>query len=202
MSMYEMDNRARGGGSKQIGGGVIDRVDFRLLKMNRDHRGQFTEVYSKDWGSYSPPLQWSVVQSRAGVFRGMHLHVRHDESFCLISGRAYVGLRDIRKDSPSRGVWSLYELCGEQLACVTFPRGVLHGWYLAEDSCHVQGVSETWACYRVDDNMGCHWADPDLDIPWPTTTAVLSERAAAYPSLRELLLQLETSKSDPRVLSA
>ena len=193
-------DRPTGGESKLIGGGPIEGIEFRLLQMNLDHRGVFTEVYSQDWRSHDPPKQWSVVQSKAGVFRGMHLHLRHDESFVLISGRAYVGLLDIRPHSRTEGAWSLYELSGVPLASLMFPRGVLHGWYLAEDSCHLQGVSETWESYRLTDNHGCHWADPELGIPWPMTTAVVSENAAAYPSLRELLRQLEAEdRSDTRI---
>src|SRR4051812_44223124 len=119
--------------SKQIGGRSIEGVEFRLLQMNPDHRGVFTEVYSQDWGSQILPKQWSVVQSKAGVFRGMHLHFRHEESFVLISGHAYVGLLDIRPRSRTNGAWCLYELDAAQLACLIFPRGVLHGWYLCED---------------------------------------------------------------------
>jgi dTDP-4-dehydrorhamnose 3,5-epimerase len=191
--------RSTDASSKLCAGGLIEGADFRLLQMNADSRGVFTEIYSQDWQSYSPPKQWSVVHSKAGVFRGMHLHLRHDECFALISGRAFVGLLDIRPHSPTNGVRSLYELSATQLACLMFPRGVLHGWYLAEDSCHLQGVSETWRNYRFTDNRGCHWSDPELGIPWPMTTAVISENASAFPSLHELLRQL---KADERVNSS
>jgi len=41
------------------------------------------------------------------------------------------------------------------------------------------------------DELGCHWADPALQIPWPITSASLSERDAAAPALSALMAQLE-----------
>jgi dTDP-4-dehydrorhamnose 3,5-epimerase len=117
----------------------------------------------------------------------MHVHRRHDEYFSVVRGRASVGLRDVRRDSPTNGVWSLFELTGEQLACVIFPRGILHGWYFHKKTIHLQAVSEAYNGYEHDDNLGCHWADPDLEIPWPQQSATLAERAATFPSLKELM---------------
>ncbi len=168
-------------------------VDFRALETHRDRRGAFTEVFQQHWRTCLDPVQWSVVHSIAGVLRGMHLHRRHDEYFALLEGRALIGLHDLRPDSPTAGQSSLFEMTGAHLACVAFPRGILHGWYFPDPSFHLQAVSEAFLDYGDDDNHGCHWADPDLGIPWPQKTVILSERAAGFPSLRELTSRLSAS---------
>src|SRR5262245_12828275 len=84
-------------------GGTIDGVEFRRLKMNADFRGCFTEVFQEYWKTCIKPVQWSVVHSQRNVFRGVHLHRRHDEYISVIAGHATVGLRDIRPWSRTAG---------------------------------------------------------------------------------------------------
>jgi dTDP-4-dehydrorhamnose 3,5-epimerase len=176
------------GASRLVAGTAIDGVALRRLITHCDHRGGFTEVFQQSWHTCISPVQWSVVQSHARVFRGVHLHRRHDEYFGLLQGRATVGLRDIRPWSPTRDAWAMYELVGADLACVTFPLGVLHGWYFHEDTLHLQAVSEAYADYGEDDNWGCVWSDPALEIPWPIADdPIVTRRAGDFPSLRTLL---------------
>jgi len=173
-------------------GGTIEGVEFRRLKMNPDFRGCFTEVFQEHWKTCIRPVQWSVVHSQRNVFRGVHLHRRHDEYISVLVGHASVGLRDIRPWSATAGVWSLYELYGDDLACIIFPLGLLHGWYFHEKSIHLQAVSEAYIDYGTQDNWGCHWSDPALQIPWPFTHPVLAQRASDFPTMSGLLDALGT----------
>jgi dTDP-4-dehydrorhamnose 3,5-epimerase len=126
------------------------------------------------------------VHSRPGVFRGMHFHRRHDEYFALLTGKAAVGLRDLRPWSPTYGAHALFEVTGDRPSCIVFPRGLLHGWYFHEDSLHLQAVSESYSDYAAEDNLGCHWSDPGIGIDWPFTEAIVAPRAAGFSSLRTL----------------
>jgi dTDP-4-dehydrorhamnose 3,5-epimerase len=165
---------------------------LRPLVEHRDARGTFAEFFCESWRTGFRPIQWSIVTSRRGSLRGMHLHRRHDEFFLLISGRCCVGLRDIRADSATANSSCLLDFSEQVPAFVSFPRGVLHGWYFFEDSTHIQGISdEEYAQYHDDDNLGCHWSDPDLEIPWPETPSIVSERADGFPSLASLRRTLE-----------
>jgi dTDP-4-dehydrorhamnose 3,5-epimerase len=177
--------------SRQVAGGQIAGVELRVLQMNHDERGCFTEVFQDHWGTCLKPVQWSVVHSRPGVMRGPHLHRNHDEYIAVLKGRASIGLRDMRPNSPTHGVWSLYELCGDSLACVVFPLGLLHGWYFHEETLHLQSVSESYIDYHKEDNLGCIWNDPDHGIPWPVTEVIIADRAAGFPPFRTLVSQLE-----------
>jgi dTDP-4-dehydrorhamnose 3,5-epimerase len=182
--------------SRLVAGTTIDGVALRRLNMHPDHRGCFTEVFQQSWDTCITPVQWSVVQSHARVFRGVHLHRRHDEYFSVLQGRATVGLRDIRPWSPTRDCWVMYELSGADLACVTFPVGVLHGWCFHEDTLHLQAVSEAYVDYGKDDNWGCVWSDPALEIPWPIIgEPIVTQRASDFPTLGALLDALGEWKS-------
>lgn len=167
-------------------GQVIEGAQLHELTMHKDPRGDFTEVFQDSWGSAIKPCQWSAIRSEANVFRGCHLHRRHDEYFCLLQGEALVGLRDERPDSPTRGHWQLYHLHGEDLAALTFPVGIIHGWYFPQPSLHIQAVSESYADYGADDNLGVRWDDPELEIPWGIKDPILAPRADQFGSLQAL----------------
>lgn len=186
----ENQNVATSGTETALADGTqLHGVRLKLLVSHHDERGVFTEIFSNKWDAGIRPAQWSVVSSNKGVFRGMHLHQRHEEYFLIVRGRACVGLHDLRTESPTAGCWSVYELSGAQLTFVSFPPGIVHGWYFYEDSIHVQAVSESYESYRYDDNLGCRWDDPDLGIRWPFKAPILSREAAEFPSLRELRQQ-------------
>jgi dTDP-4-dehydrorhamnose 3,5-epimerase len=175
--------------SRRIFGPSIVGVRLVHLSGHTDPRGTFTEVFAAHWETGIAPVQWNIVRSQAGVLRGMHIHARHEELFCLIEGHATVGLHDMRADSATAGCPALYDLSAFDLAFISFPRGVLHGWLFHEPSIHLGATSEAFATYGEDDNNGCHWADPELGLPWPFEPWIVSERAAAFPRLQDLRQQ-------------
>ncbi|WP_080237899.1 dTDP-4-dehydrorhamnose 3,5-epimerase family protein [Spirosoma rigui] len=174
--------------SQLIAGITLHGVDLKVMNEERDQRGSFTETFATHWRAAIEPTQWSMVRSAAHVLRGLHIHQRHDEYFCLIDGHCLVGLYDVRPDSPTYQQHSLYELFGTDLKAVIFPTGLLHGWYFYEPSMHLQAVSESYKDYAHDDNFGCRWDDPELGIPWGIINPILSERATSFPPLADLLV--------------
>ena len=178
--------------SSQVAGSPIEGVKLFKLRPHIDIRGHFTEVFQDHWDAINTPCQWSIVRSTNNVLRGCHLHLRHDEYFCLIEGEVSLGLRDERHCSSTQGNWQLYRLYGTDLAALTFPAGLVHGWYFHTDSLHLQAVSESYRTYGDDDNWGIHWADPELEIPWPFDNPLLSERATQFHSLAGVRQKLKT----------
>lgn len=175
---------------------MIEGVVMRSLSAHGDPRGTFTELFSDRWGLPLEPRQWSVVHSRAGTLRGMHVHMRHDEFLSPVVGQCFVGLYDLRPDSGTRGNSMMIPLNAATPACVAFPRGIVHGWFFPVDCVHIQGVSEPYSEYGADDNLGCHFADPELGLDWPETPQWLSERARGFPSLATLREQLFRTRHD------
>lgn len=159
-----------------------------------DPRGSFTEMFCNEWGLGIEPTQWSIVESGERVLRGMHLHKRHDEYFALVKGRACVGLYDARPTSPTFKKSCLIDLDDSERVFVTFPRGLIHGWYFYEPTIHLQAVSESYVSYGKDDNIRCSWADRDLNIDWPDREPLLSDLADGAGTVSEILdLMQETS---------
>lgn len=173
--------------SKQVSGGHIDGVVLKSLKENHDDRGSFTEIFNHRWEMDLNAVQWSLVKSDQNVYRGMHFHKRHDEYFCLIEGHCQLGLKDMRPHSPTYLSSALFELRGEDLAALIFPRGLLHGWYFFTKSVHIQSVSESYVDYGKDDNWGCAWNDPELGIPWSFENPLVSTRAGDFPNLKSFI---------------
>ena len=117
---------------------------FRQLQAHADRRGVFTELYRREWGTGADPIQWNAVWSEAGVLRGVHVHIRHHDYLTVPVGRASVGLKDLRRGSPTEGLAALVELGRERPGALVIPRGVAHGFYFHEPSLHVYAVSEYW----------------------------------------------------------
>jgi dTDP-4-dehydrorhamnose 3,5-epimerase len=168
--------------------GVIDRVSVIELTMFPDDRGVFTELYRESWGVGVSPVQWNVVRSNRGVLRGVHIHPTHDDYLTVVSGRATVGLRDLRRGSPTEGITTTVDLAGETLSSIVIPHGVAHGFLFHEPSIHVYAVSHYW---DTDDELACVWSDPDLGIDWPFEPTSISERDAEAQTFSQLLAVLE-----------
>ncbi len=169
------------------------------LKKHNDERGFFMEVFQEYWDGPMDPVQWSVVQSQKNVLRGPHIHLEHDEYIAALSGHVHVGLRDVRPDSPTRDCSCMIELSGENPAAVLFPVGMVHGWYFSEDTVHLQAVSEAYRDYHPRDNHGCHWSDPELDLPWPCTDPIVANRADTFTPLSELIAKIYPEHSPVNV---
>jgi dTDP-4-dehydrorhamnose 3,5-epimerase len=171
-----------------------DGVLLRPLQPHRDDRGTFTELFRAEWGTGVSPVQWNAVVSEPGVVRGVHVHPRHDDYLVLHAGRASIGLRDLRDGSPTEGLACMVELDGDAPAALAIPHGVAHGFYFAARSVHIYAVSHYW---DTADELGCHWADPALELDWPDPGARCSTRDAELPPLAGLLAQLDGRASSP-----
>jgi dTDP-4-dehydrorhamnose 3,5-epimerase len=133
------------------------------------------------------PLQWNMVTSAAGVLRGVHVHRRHWDYVIVSHGKATIGLSDLRPDSATFGKGVALPFDAERPQAVIIPNGVAHGFYFPVDATFLFGVSHYWA---LDDELGCHWTDPKLNISFPCDNPMLSPRDATLPPLAELMRQL------------
>jgi UDP-2-acetamido-2,6-beta-L-arabino-hexul-4-ose reductase len=90
----------------------MDEADWqRNLKLNTDDRGSFVEVFKLEKGG-----QVSFSTTKPGITRGNHYHIRKNEKFCVVSGRASIKLRRIGTDKVIE-----YEVSGEQPAWIEMP---------------------------------------------------------------------------------
>lgn len=168
--------------------GLPAGVELFALEMHRDHRGAFSEVFRRSWDTGIDPVQWNMVSSEARVLRGVHVHVVHEDYLMIARGAAQVGLKDLRRGSPTEGDAAVVEMRADKLQAIRIPRGVAHGFYFLEPSLHLYAVSHYW---NLDDELGCRWDDPELQIPWSPERPILSERDATAEPLAAMKRLLE-----------
>ncbi|WP_342513177.1 capsular polysaccharide biosynthesis protein CapF [Sporosarcina sp. FSL K6-1522] len=86
------------------------------LKMNKDHRGSFTEfIRTPERG------QVSVNISKPGITKGNHWHHTKNEKFLVVSGEGLIRFRKIDSDEIIE-----YRVNGEKLEAVDIPTGYTH----------------------------------------------------------------------------
>jgi dTDP-4-dehydrorhamnose 3,5-epimerase len=151
----------------------LDGVVLTYLEPHSDNRGVFTEVYRAAWSTKVEPIQWNIVFNQANVLRGLHVHSMHTDYLTCIAGELFVGLKDVRPRSPTRGRVETLILREASPCAVTIPPGVAHGFFSATPSRHLYGVSAYW---NMSDELGCRWDDPQIGIDWPTKAPQLSPR--------------------------
>lgn len=174
-------------------GTLPNGVKLLPLETHHDKRGSLTELFRTSWVTGLDVVQWNYVASARDVLRGVHLHIKHEDYLILLSGHATIGLRDLRPESTTHGITAMIEMNGTHPRALTIPPGVAHGFYFHEPSIHIYGVSEFW---DERDELGCHWADPELEIRWPHPSPIISARDAALPSLRALIESLHLAQQN------
>ncbi|MFN4230371.1 dTDP-4-dehydrorhamnose 3,5-epimerase family protein [Parvibaculum sp.] len=176
-----------------------DGVLIAPLELHEDERGCLAEIYRRSWPTVISPVQWNAVHSRPGTLRGFHLHVRHSDYLVTVSGRMLLALRDVRPESPTHELSAVLDLRGDRPLGVTIPPGVGHAFYFPEPSFLVYSVDEYWSPL---DELGCHWNDDALQLPWSVEDPVLSPRdreAGSYKEMvEEFLRQTRLSGDAPR----
>jgi len=156
------------------------------LVSHEDPRGSLTELYRREWvpGS-SPVVQANLSWSRAKVLRGLHWHRRQRDVWCVLSGRAFVALVDLREGSPTqRRTVELEVDPADRRSAISIPPGVAHGFYARNEVLLLYLVD---ASYSGDDEFGLAWDDETLGIAWPSSTPTLSERDRSNPPLAAVL---------------
>ena len=148
-------------------------VELHQLEPHADSRGVFTELFRDSWGLPVAPVQWNAVRSEANVLRGVHAHWQHADYLTVAVGSASIGLHDLREGSPTEGSGYFVQLDAAAPAALAIPPGVAHGFYFHEPSLHVYAVSHEW---DPADELGCRWDDHALDIAWPCSEPLISER--------------------------
>lgn len=182
--MVSADPRPAGAFGRTASASLPHGVRVRALHAHRDDRGSLTELFRQPWTGGEPTVQWNAVRSEAAVMRGVHIHLGYHEYYVVLEGRVSVGCRDVRRGSPTEGATALVELSSARPRAMQAPPGIAHGLLFHERSLLLVG---TTACWDPRHELGCHWLDPALEIPWPTRSSKLSARDAALPPLAEVL---------------
>ena len=155
-----------------------------------DYRGFFLETYHyqryTDVGISAEFIQDNMSSSKIGVLRGLHYQHPHDQAKLVqvVLGKVFDVAVDIRMGSPSFGKWQSAVLSDENKKQLFIPEGFAHGFCVLSDSAIV-----TYKCnnvYTPDSERGVHWADQTINISWPVSDPILSEKDSILPELKSI----------------
>jgi dTDP-4-dehydrorhamnose 3,5-epimerase len=129
-----------------------------------------------------------AFSSRKGVVRGLHFQKPPFTETKLVRvalGAVLDVFVDLRRGSKSYGQWDCLELTSQNPKALYLPRGFAHGYCTLSD--------ESLVLYRVDSHYtpeaegGIPWNDPDLGIPWPVESPLVSAKDRRWPPFREFV---------------
>jgi dTDP-4-dehydrorhamnose 3,5-epimerase len=164
-------------------------VLLRALATHDDSRGNLTEIFREQWDMGARPLQWNLVRSEANVLRGVHAHRDHIDFLTMAAGEMILGLHDLRRNSPTRGLSTLLRLQADDQHIAVVPVGVAHGFYFAEAASVFYGLTHY---FDGKDDIGCLWNEPELGLDWPCTDPILSQRDRSAGSYAALVAAFES----------
>ncbi len=162
---------------------LADGMTVFALPHFPDDRGSLTEICRGSWLGEVAPVQWNCVRSKADVMRGMHVHLRYYEYYAVMSGSLMVGFQDTREGSPTLGLTGVFTVRAEDRLAVSAAPGIVHGLYFPDETILLAGAGHY---FNLENELGCHWKDPALNIAWPFTEAIVSARDDAHPLLAEI----------------
>lgn len=164
-----------------------------LLKpvVHGDHRGFFMESYNeqvmKQLGvNYHFIQDNQSLSAEPGVLRGLHYQLKPKAQTKLIrvlTGAIYDVILDIRRNSPTFGQWIGVILSEHNKRQLLVPKGFAHGF------CTL--VPNTQVLYKVDEyyspehDRGILWNDPALNIDWPISEPLLSDKDRNHPTFAD-----------------
>lgn len=134
------------------------------------------ETLRDNWFPECDFVQSNQSFSDQGVLRGLHYHLKQHDLWMIPHGSAHVVLVDLRASSATYLSVEQFGLSGAN--AVLIPPGVAHGFYAEEPTIMSYHVTQY---YDGSDENGVLWNDPEIDVDWPMTDVVLSERDLRNP---------------------
>ena len=170
-----------------------------LPDVHRDARGFFLETYHapryREGGIPDAFVQDNHSRSTRGTLRGLHLQLPNAQGKLVrvIEGEIWDVAVDVRRGSPAWGRHFGVKLTAEGFEQLYVPPGLAHGFVVLSEVAQVE-----YKCTTVYDpraELSIAWDDPDLAIPWPVASPVLSERDRRALRLRDVQERLLTYAS-------
>lgn len=172
-------------------------IDLRLEglklvkpKVFKDNRGFFLEsfqqsVYQKN-GIEGVFQQDNHSFSEKGCIRGLHFQSFPGQAKLIrvAVGQIFDVAVDIRPDSPTFGQWEGVILDDQEHQQLFVPVGFAHGFCVLSETAHV--MYKVTAPYDAKHEKGFRWDDPEVNIQWPISCPIVSERDQQAPFFREM----------------
>ena len=157
-----------------------------------DDRGFFLETfqlarYRNEAGITLPFVQDNHSRSARGVLRGLHFQRTKPQGKLVrvVKGEVFDVAVDIREGSSTFGEWEGVILSEENKRQFWVPPGFAHGFVVLSDIADFEYKCTDY--YDPKDEGSILWSDPDLNISWPLSDPILSQKDISAPLLADIL---------------
>lgn len=156
-----------------------------------DHRGWFTETYTKD-KFVAQGIDYEFVQDNhsysayKGTLRGIHFQINPKAQTKLIrctKGAIIDTVVDLRKGSDTYKQWFSIELSAENRKQLLIPKGFGHAFLTLTDDVEVQYKVDEY--YSKEHDRSIKYNDPEIGIDWNVDNPILSDKDLNAPLLKD-----------------
>jgi dTDP-4-dehydrorhamnose 3,5-epimerase len=155
-----------------------------------DARGFFLETFQQarftEAGLPATFVQDNQSRSQRGTLRGLHYQLPQPQGklIYVIRGEIWDVAVDLRRSSPTFGQWYGVTLNETNHWQLYVPEGFAHGFCVTSDSADV--FYKCTSRYAPEHERTLLWNDPELNIPWPVATPLLSAKDQRGQTWRDL----------------
>jgi dTDP-4-dehydrorhamnose 3,5-epimerase len=155
-----------------------------------DERGFLVETFrSGEWANGGIDLdfvQENHSRSVKDTLRGIHFQTSPGQAKLVgcARGRIWDVAVDLRRDSPTYRQWEGFELDDSTHRQLLVPVGFGHGFCVLSDEADV--IYKLSSYYDPETEAGIAWDDPEVNVEWPVSKPLLSERDKSAPKLAEI----------------
>ena len=141
-------------------------------KVFGDARGFFFEsfnarTFNEKTGINAQFVQDNHTRSAKNVLRGLHYQIKQPQGKLVrvTEGEVFDVVVDIRKSSPTFGLWATVTLSADNKRMLWIPPGFAHGFLVLSD--HAEFLYKTTDYWAPAHERCIAWDDPQLNIAWP-----------------------------------
>lgn len=169
----------------------IEDVIIIESKVFGDHRGWFTETYSKEkFKELGVDIDFiqdnHSFSAQKGTLRGLHFQLNPMAQTKLVrctKGKILDVAVDLREGSPTYKKWIAVELTEENKKQLLIPKGFAHGFLTLTDDVEVQYKVDEY--YSPESDRSIRYDDPEIGVDWGIEDPILSEKDLNAPLLKD-----------------
>ncbi|MBS1516843.1 MAG: dTDP-4-dehydrorhamnose 3,5-epimerase [Bacteroidetes bacterium] len=156
----------------------LEGVFYIEPSVFEDHRGKYIETYNiDDYRKNGMDIEFvrdDISTSSKNVLRGIHYDDKTWKLIQCMYGEIFFVVVNMHKDSAQYLKWQSFILTSETRHQVLVPPGFGNGHLVLSDECIFHYKMSEY--YDPANEKGIKWNDPKLNINWPVSDPVLSEK--------------------------
>ncbi|MBK7215222.1 MAG: dTDP-4-dehydrorhamnose 3,5-epimerase [Bacteroidales bacterium] len=158
-----------------------------------DERGFLMRTFDDQlFAEMGLPTHWEQENHSQNIkedtLRGLHFLLppySDGKLIRCIRGQIYDVAVDLRKGSPTIGKWVAYILSEEDHRYLYLPKGFAHGYFCLQPNSEILYKHDSR--YKKEADCGIRWNDEDLEIQWPGSNPLVSEKDRNLQTFQEFI---------------